>query len=156
MVDRIVSELGPWNWMVLGFVLLVMEIVLPGVFLLWIGIAALVVGAVSLFAWDAAFWGWQTQVLLFLVLSLASAYVGKTLVGSSRKDDSDQPLLNRRGVQLIGRTATLTEPITNGRGRVRLGDTLWRVSGPDLPAGAQVRVTGAADTDLELEVEPIP
>jgi membrane protein implicated in regulation of membrane protease activity len=155
MIDRILFELGPWNWMVLGFVLLVMEIVLPGVFLLWIGIAALIVGAISLFVWDAGFWSWQVQVLLFLVLSLASAYAGKKLVGSSRKDDSDQPLLNQRGVQLIGRTATLTEPISNGRGRVRLGDTLWRVSGPDLPAGAQVRVTGAADTDLELVVEAI-
>jgi membrane protein implicated in regulation of membrane protease activity len=56
---------------------------------------------------------------------------------------------------MIGRTATLAEPISNGRGRIRLGDTLWRVSGPDLPAGAQVRVTGAADTDLELVVEAV-
>jgi membrane protein implicated in regulation of membrane protease activity len=155
MLDRILFELGPWNWMVLGIVLLVMEIVLPGVFLLWIGIAALIVGAVSLFVWDAGFWPWQVQVLVFLVLSLVSAYVGKKLVGSSRKDDSDQPLLNRRGVQLIGRTATLTEPISNGHGRIRLGDTLWRVSGPDLPAGARVRVTAAADTDLDLIVEAI-
>jgi membrane protein implicated in regulation of membrane protease activity len=154
MLIRIFGELGPWNWMVLGFVLIVLEIVAPGVFLLWIGIAALVVGAISLFVWDAGFWTWQVQVLLFLVLSLVSAYAGKKLVGS-RKDDSDQPLLNRRGVQLIGRTATLTEPISNGRGRIRLGDTLWRVSGPDLPAGAQVKVTGAADTDLELVVEAV-
>jgi membrane protein implicated in regulation of membrane protease activity len=156
MIDRIVSELGPWNWMVLGFVLIVLEIVAPGVFLVWIGIAALIVGAISLFVWDAAVWTWQVQVLLFLALSLMSAYAGKKLVGSSRKDDSDQPLLNRRGVQLIGRTATLTEPISNGRGRIRLGDTLWRVSGPDLPAGARVKVTGAAETDLDLTVEPIP
>lgn len=156
MIDRIVSELGPWNWMVLGFVLIVLEIVAPGVFLVWIGIAALLVGAISLFVWDAAVWTWQVQVLLFLALSLVSAYVGTKLVGSSRKDDSDQPLLNRRGVQLIGRTATLTEPINNGRGRIRLGDTLWRVSGPDLPAGARVKVTGAAETDLDLTVEPIP
>ena len=54
-----------------------------------------------------------------------------------RGDESDQPLLNRRGEQLIGRIATLTEPIKDGRGRVRIGDTMWRVSGPDLPAGAQ-------------------
>ncbi|MDX8490687.1 NfeD family protein [Mesorhizobium sp. VK22B] len=154
MIDRIVSELGPWNWMVLGFVLLVMEIVAPGVFMLWIGIAALIIGAISLLAWDAAFWTWQVQVLAFLVLSLISAFVGKKVVGD-RHVNADQPLLNRRGAQLVGRTATLAEPIKNGRGRIRLGDTLWRVSGPDLPAGAQVRVTGAADTDLELTVEAI-
>lgn len=154
MLDRIVSELGPWNWMVLGFVLLVMEIVTPGAFMLWIGIAALLIGVVSLLIWDAAIWTWQVQVLAFLVLSLVSAYAGKKLVG--RKDGkTDQPLLNRRGQQLIGRMATLAEPIRDGRGRIKLGDTLWRVSGPDLPAGTQVRVVGAADTDLELTVEPV-
>jgi membrane protein implicated in regulation of membrane protease activity len=153
MLDRIVSELGPWNWMVLGFLLLVMEVIAPGIFMLWIGIAALLIGAASLLVWDAGFWTWQVQVLAFLVLSLASAYVGHR-IASARKA-SDQPLLNRRGQQMIGRTATLAEPIQNGRGRVKLGDTLWRVSGPDLPAGAQVRVTGAADTDLELTVEAV-
>lgn len=154
MIDRIFFELGPWNWMVLGFVLLVMELTTPGAFMLWIGIAALIIGALSLAIWDAAVWTWQVQVLAFLVLSVFSAIIGKTLAGS-RRTLSDQPLLNRRGQQLIGRMATLTEPIKNGRGRVKLGDTLWRVSGPDLPAGTQVRVTGAADTDLELTVEAV-
>lgn len=154
MIDRIFFELGPWNWMVLGFLLLVMELATPGAFMLWIGIAALVIGALSLAIWDAAVWTWQVQVLAFLVLSVFSAIIGKTLAGS-RRTLSDQPLLNRRGQQLIGRMATLTEPIKNGRGRVKLGDTLWRVSGPDLPAGTQVRVTGAADTDLELTVEAV-
>jgi membrane protein implicated in regulation of membrane protease activity len=154
MFDRIISELGPWNWMVLGFVLLVMEVIAPGVFMLWIGIAALLVGVVSLLIWDAGFWTWQIQVLVFLVLSLVSAFVGKKLVGG-RHVPTDQPLLNRRGAQMVGKMATLTEPIANGRGRIKLGDTLWRVSGPDLPAGTQVRVTGAADTDLELTVEAV-
>ncbi|AZO11654.1 MULTISPECIES: NfeD family protein [unclassified Mesorhizobium] len=154
MIERIVSELGPWNWMVLGFVLLVLEIVAPGVFMLWIGIAALIIGAASLLVWEAAFWTWQLQVLAFLVLSLVSAFIGKKVV-SDRNANADQPLLNRRGAQMVGRTATLAEPIKNGRGRIRLGDTLWRVSGPDLPVGTQVRVTGAADTDLELTVEAV-
>lgn len=155
MLERIFAELGPWNWMVLGFILLVLEIAVPGVFLLWIGIAALIIGAVSLALWDANFWSWQVQVVAFLALSLVSAYVGKQIVGR-RQDQSDQPLLNRRGEQMIGRTATLVEPIREGRGRIQLGDTLWRVSGPDLPAGTRVRVTGATDTDLELRVEPVP
>ncbi|RUU74056.1 NfeD family protein, partial [Mesorhizobium sp. M7A.T.Ca.TU.009.01.3.1] len=66
MIDRIVSELGPWNWMVLGFILLVMEVIAPGIFMLWIGIAALIIGAVSLLVRDAGFWTWQVQVLAFL------------------------------------------------------------------------------------------
>ena len=72
MLERIFAELGPWNWMVLGFALLALEIVVPGFFLLWIGIAALVIGALSLLIWDAGFWTWQVQVLAFLVLSLVS------------------------------------------------------------------------------------
>jgi membrane protein implicated in regulation of membrane protease activity len=72
-----------------------------------------------------------------------------------RRDDSDQPLLNRRSEQLVGKVATLTEPIRDGHGRVRIGDTMWRVTGPDLPAGTQVRVKAATATDLELVVEPV-
>ena len=152
MIERIVSELGPWNWMVLGLALLVLEIIVPGFFLLWIGIAALITGAVSLLLWDAGVWVWQVQVLLFLGLSLIAAYLGNKVMGGA-KEKTDQPLLNRRGEQMIGRIATLTEPITDGRGRVRIGDTMWRVSGPDLPVGAKVRVKAATETDLELVVE---
>ncbi|WP_378948826.1 NfeD family protein [Mesorhizobium sp. ANAO-SY3R2] len=154
MIAGIVAELGPWNWMLLGFVLLILEIFAPGVFMLWIGIAALLTGTLSLQLWDWAPWTWQVQVLVFLVLALASAYVGKRIVRNNG-DDSDQPLLNRRGAQMIGRTATLTEPIREGRGRIKLGDTTWRVTGPDLPAGTRVRVTGADAADLELVVEPV-
>ncbi|HEY6632761.1 MAG TPA: NfeD family protein [Rhizobiaceae bacterium] len=154
MLEQVFAELGPWNWMVLGFVLLTLEILLPGVFILWIGLAALIVGAASLMLWDASFWSWEVQVVTFLALALVSAIVGKKIMGSAR-DTSDQPLLNRRGEQLVGRTATLTEPITDGRGRVKIGDTVWRVSGPDLPAGTKVRVTSATDLDLELVVEPV-
>jgi membrane protein implicated in regulation of membrane protease activity len=154
MFDRIISELGPWNWMVLGFVLLVMEVIAPGIFMLWIGIAALLIGLISLLIWDAGFWTWEIQVLAFLALSLVSAFVGKKLVGR-RHDATDQPLLNRRGAQMVGKMATLAEPIKDGRGRIKLGDTLWRVSGPDLPAGTQVRVVSSADTDLELTVEAV-
>ena len=154
MIERFVTELGPWSWIVLGIVLLVLEIFAPGVFMLWIGIAALIVGAVSLLLWEASYWTWQAQVLLFLLLSLASAYAGKKWMGA-RRNVSDQPLLNRRGEQMIGRTATLGEPIREGRGRIQLGDTFWRVSGPDLPAGARVRVVAATESDLELVVEAI-
>ncbi|MGO4836414.1 NfeD family protein, partial [Rhizobiaceae sp. 2RAB30] len=107
MIESLLSELGPWNWMVLGFVLLALEILVPGVFLLWIGLAALATGALSLFLWSTAFWIWQVQVLVFLVLSLVAAYAGKRLM-AGRGDQTDQPLLNRRGDQLVGRIATLT------------------------------------------------
>jgi membrane protein implicated in regulation of membrane protease activity len=161
MIASIIAELGPWNWIVLGCVLLALEIAAPGFFLLWIGVAALITGAISLvpsafsiMLSDSPWWGWQTQVVVFLVLSVVFAYAGSRLM-RPKKGDSDQPLLNRRGEQLIGRTATLTEPIANGRGRIRIGDTLWRVTGPDLPVGTQVRVNAVTAADLELVVEKV-
>ncbi|MGE0500454.1 MAG: NfeD family protein [Rhizobiaceae bacterium] len=152
MLETIFKELGPWNWMVLGFVLLSLEIVVPGFFLLWIGVAALVTGALSLAFWEAAFWTWHVQVVVFLALSLVAVVIGRRLIRGGG-DTSDEPLLNRRGEQLVGRLATLDEPIVDGRGRVRIGDTMWRVAGPNLPAGAKVRVVSAAASDLELIVE---
>ncbi|WP_336057525.1 NfeD family protein [Nitratireductor sp. CH_MIT9313-5] len=153
MIASIVSELGPWNWMVLGFVLLAAEILVPGVFLLWIGIAALLTGALSLQLWSLEIWSWQLQVLVFLLLSLAAVLVGKRLMDRTADEETDQPLLNRRAEQLVGRTAVLEEPITNGFGRIRLGDTTWRVEGPDLPVGSRVRVKAAHDAQLVVESE---
>jgi membrane protein implicated in regulation of membrane protease activity len=150
-MERIFAELGPWNWMVLGFILLALEIVLPGVFLLWIGVAALLVGALSLQLWEAAWWGWQVQVLVFLALSLASAYAGHRIM-RDRQTDSDQPLLNRRDAQLVGRTATLQEPILEGHGRIRIDDTLWKVVGPDAAPGTRVKVVAAGGGELTVEI----
>ena len=154
MLYSIFSDLGPWNWIVLGMALLAMEILVPGVFLLWIGIAALAIGALSLVIWEWSYWVWQAQVVAFLALSLATVVVGKRLM-TGRGDGTDQPLLNLRAEQLVGQVATLAEPIENGRGRLRLGDTVWRVAGPDLPAGARVRVAGVGKLDLELVVEAV-
>lgn len=151
MLLAFLRELGPWNWMLLGGTLLVLEILLPGVFLLWIGIAAILTGGLSLQLWGFAFWSWQVQVLVFLALSLVSAYIGKRVMDARQAEETDEPLLNRRAEQLVGRTAALEEPITHGRGRIRLGDTTWRVAGPDLPAGSRVRVVAARGSELQVE-----
>ena len=150
MIERIVMELGAWNWMALGLVLLGLEIVVPGIFLLWIGIAAIIVGALTLMIGDVAMWSWQLQIVLFLVLSLVSAYIGKKVMAKS-EGVSDEPFLNQRAEQLVGRTATLAEPIAEGRGRIKLGDTQWRVSGPDLPVGAKVKVVSTDGSELSVE-----
>ncbi|HEV7415627.1 NfeD family protein [Tianweitania sediminis] len=150
MITTTLGELGPWNWILLGMVLLAAEIVLPGVFLLWIGIAALLVGALSLQIWEMAAWTWQLQTILFLVLALASAYLGSRWV---RVHDtaSDEPLLNQPATQLIGRTAVLGEPIRENRGRIRLGDTIWLVQGADADAGTRVKVVGTRGSELLVE-----
>ncbi|MCJ8509544.1 NfeD family protein [Rhizobium lemnae] len=152
MIASMIASLGPWNWWILGFVLLAAELAAPGVFLIWIGLAALVMGTASLFLWEQTLWSWQIQLLLFAFLSVIITLIGRRFYGS---DDAktDQPLLNRRGESLVGRTATLAEPIREGRGRIRLDDTWWPVSGPDLPAGMRVRV--AHWSGSELIVEPV-
>jgi inner membrane protein len=150
MIRSIVTELGPWAWWVLGIVLLILEVLMPGVFLVWIGIAAIITGALSLLLWEQALWTWQAQWLVFAVLSLAAALIGRRLI-STRGQGSDQPHLNQRGQSLIGRTATLEQPIAEGRGRIRLDDTMWSVQGPDLPVGARVRVTASNGRDLTVE-----
>lgn len=149
MIQRIVTELGPWAWWVLGIVLLILEVLMPGVFLVWIGIAAIVTGALSLLLWEAGFWTWHVQWLVFAALSLVSLFVGRRIV--STRLASDQPHLNQRGQSLVGRTATLEQPIAEGRGRIRLDDTMWSVEGPDLPIGARVRVTASNGRDLTVE-----
>ena len=150
MIGQIVAGLGPWNWVILGFVLLILEIAMPGVFFLWIGIAALMVGVIALLPGAVAF-GWQLQVLVFLFLAIASVFIGRRLM-SGGGAETDEPLLNKRAEQLIGQIATLSEAIVDGHGRVKLGDTVWRVTGPELPAGTRVRVTSAMDrTTLAVE-----
>lgn len=149
MLARIAAELGPWVWWVAGLVLLAAEMIVPGFFLVWIGLAALAVGILSLLLWDAGFWVWEVQLLLFAVFSVVTTFIGRKL--TLRHDTSDEPFLNQRGASLVGRTATLSEPITEGRGRIRLDDTIWQVMGPDLPVGARVKVVSSTGRDLTVE-----
>jgi membrane protein implicated in regulation of membrane protease activity len=149
MIAALATELGPWSWWIVGLVFLGLEILIPGVFLLWIGLAALVVGALSFAFWDMPAWSWQVQFLTFAVLSLGFAMIGRRV--SNAGSETDQPMLNRRVEGLVGRTATLEEPISEGQGRIRLDDTTWIVRGPDLPSGARVRVTAAQAGSLTVE-----
>ncbi len=150
MIAAFIAEVGPWSWWLLGLALLAAELLMPGVFLVWIGAAAIAIGALSLLFWEKPFWAWEVQALLFAALSVVFVFLGRRLL-SSGAGVSDQPLLNQRGQSLVGRTATLHEPIREGRGRIRLDDTFWTVQGPDLPAGTRVRVAKSIGRDLIVE-----
>lgn len=149
MIARLVLELGPWSWWVLGLVLLAAEVLVPGVFLVWIGLAALITGVLSLLLWDAAFWIWQVQLIVFALLSMIAVMIGRRIAATS--EESDEPLLNKRAEGLVGRTAVLEQPIAEGHGRVRLDDTTWAVEGPDLPAGTRVRIIASTGRHLTVE-----
>ncbi|MBB3457811.1 hypothetical protein FHT86_006129 [Rhizobium sp. BK313] len=150
MFDNLVVQLGPWSWWVLGLVLLAAELVVPGFFLVWIGLAAIIVGALSLLFWENTFWIWQVQLLVFAASAVIVTLLGRRYVYNNNQT-TDEPFLNQRGASLVGRTATLNEPITEGRGRIRLDDTFWTVMGPDLPAGTRVKVVASNGRDLTVE-----
>ena len=150
MLDNLIGELGPWSWWVAGFVLLAAELIAPGFFLVWIGLAAVIVGALSLAFWDSAFWIWQVQLLVFAACAIIVTLLGRRYVYNNNQI-TDEPFLNQRGASLVGRTATLNEPIAEGRGRIRLDDTYWTVMGPDLPAGTRVKVVASNGRDLTVE-----
>ena len=129
--------LGPWGWMTGGIALCAMEMFLPGVFLLWIGIAAIATG-LSLFAAPLSL-AWT--LIEFGVLTLVFVLAGRKYYGSFDAI-GDRPFLNQRAEALVGSTFKLEQAIDDGAGRIRVNDSVWRVKGPDLPAGARVRVTG--------------
>lgn len=143
------ENLAYWHWFVLGVVLAAIEVMAPGTFLLWLGIAAGVVGVVVLIVPDLA---WEWQLALFAVLSVVSVLIGRAVM-KRYATPADDSTLNRRGEQFVGRVFVLAEPIENGRGAIRAGDSLWRVAGADRPVGSRVRVTGT-DGAL-LSVEPV-
>jgi membrane protein implicated in regulation of membrane protease activity len=140
--------LGAWNWFVVAVVFLVLEVTMPGVFMLWLGLAAIMVGIISL----ATVLSWQIQLIVFAVLSIACIPAWRYFARKVERP-GDQPFLNRRSEGYVGRVFTLEKPIIGGVGHIRIDDTLWRVSGPDLPAGSRVRVANA-DGAL-LAVEPV-
>ena len=138
-----------WHWWVLAVALLALEVAAPGTFFLWLAVAAAVVGLVVLVLPDLY---WQVQVLLFAVTGVA-AVIAWRIYAQRRPQTSDDPTLNRRGEQYVGQVFHLTEPISDGRGRMKVADTMWRVAGPDLPAGAKVRVVGVEGTVLRVNAE---
>lgn len=145
VVDFIASN-GPWSWLIAGLVLLALELVVPGGFLLWMGIAGIITGLTTL-VWAI---GWPAQWLIFGVFSLISIALWVRFT-RGRGDRSDRPLLNRRADQFLGQEAVLEQAIAQGFGRVQLGDTVWRVSGRDLPVGARVKVVGSDGNVLKVE-----
>jgi membrane protein implicated in regulation of membrane protease activity len=137
---------GAWSWLIAGLVLLGLELLLPGGVFVWLGIAAMITALVS-FAFPL---DWPREFGLFGILGIL-AIVFWLRVIRLRGNRTDRPLLNRRAERFVGQEAVLDEPITDGYGRVPLGDTVWRIAGPDLPAGRRVRIVGHEGAVLKVE-----
>ena len=134
-------------WAALAVTLFAAEALAPGAFMLWMGIAA---AAVFLTVWAIDGMRVLLQVILFVVLSFVSIQVYRTWF-RQRARPSDQPLLNRRAEQLIGRVVTLDQAISAGVGRAKVDDAFWVVAGPDLPQGSTVRVVAVDGMTLKVQ-----
>jgi inner membrane protein len=141
------STLLFWHWWILALALISIEMVAPGFFLMWIGGAAAVTGLITLIIPSLP---WEAQFVVFGVLAVASV-VGARFYIKRNPIETTDATLNKRGAQYIGRTFSLEEAIVNGTGKVRVGDSVWRAFGPDLPAGDRVKVTGVEGAALKVE-----
>ena len=135
-------------WWILALLLIAGEVMMPGYFLLWLGIAA---AAMGVLLWLVPGMGLLLQAVLFAMLALAACLAYARWLRpriERRAPGSDR--LNRRGEQMIGQRYELVEAIVNGRGKVRVGDGQWLVSGPDLPLGSTVEVVAVDGTTLKV------
>jgi len=145
----LITSLGAWSWIILGGILLAIEVMAPGTFILWLGLSAILVGAISF----AINWGWQEQGVAFAILAVASVALWWRFGRRDRQEpaESDQPFLNQRAQGFVGRVFTLEKPIVDGAGTVRIGDTIWRVTGPDCAAGSRIKIARAEGPMLFVE-----
>ena len=136
-----------YGWWLLALVLVGTELMVPGFFMLWIGIAAALVGVILLVAPQLSF---ESQAIAFAVLAVISCFVYWKFIRGAVDEDSPLPLLNRRGEQLIGRRYVLDTAIVNGQGKARVGDSHWLVEGPDLPEGTTIEVVSVDGATLKV------
>jgi membrane protein implicated in regulation of membrane protease activity len=145
MILETFRDLGPWSWWIVGVALLALELAMPGNVVVWFGVAAVLTGILALFA-DL---GWQVELLVFVVLSVVLVIAGRRLF-SREAAPGERPFLNDRARRLVGGSYVLHQPIVEGQGTIRVDDTNWRVTGPDLPSGSRVKVAGVDGTKLSV------
>lgn len=139
--------LGAWGWVILGMVLIAAEVLAPGIFLIWFGLAALLTGAIV----GLTDLSWQIAALVFAGLSLVCVFAGRLLMRHKGEEPDAATGLNDRGRQLVGRVFRLEATMTGGEGRIRIGDSSWRVIGPELLAGSEIKVVGVEGATLVVE-----
>ena len=145
-IVEMVQRMQWWHWWILAAVLAAVETLLPGAVAIWFAASAAVVGALLLLVPVP----WPLQLVLFGVLGAVAVYLWRRY-DRSGQESSPLPYLNQRSAQYVGQICVLTEAIQQGYGKARVGDGVWKVRGPDLPAGAQVRVVSAEGALLVVE-----
>jgi membrane protein implicated in regulation of membrane protease activity len=143
-MEQIFPWLGDWTWWILAGLLLIFELLAPGIFFMWLAAAAVLTGLAAM-VFDMS---WQAEFMVFAILAVVSVFAGRSLYQGRVVKPADNPYLNRRQEGYIGRRFTLKQPIVDGRGKLTIEDTVWEVEGPDMQKGTHVRITGVKDMRL--------
>ncbi len=147
MASGIYDNLVYWHWWIVAIVLLILEIFSPGAFFMWMSAAAGVTGVILLTAPELS---WQTQFIIFSLTSVFAIIAGKMWF-KRNPIDTENPSLNSREDELIGRVFEVEQAIINGSGRVKVGESTWKANGPDSKVGASVRVISVSGAELTVE-----
>ena len=148
-MESIFTNLEFWHWLTFAIILIILEIFSPGVFFLWLGISAASVGIIMMFQTTIT---WQSQFIWFAILSVLSITIWLVTRRFFPPAEPEVSHLNRRAEQYIGRTFNLVEPITNGMGKIKVDDSMWRVYGPEANSGMMVKVIGVDGTVFKVEL----
>jgi len=144
----ILTELNSWHWGIIAVIFVVLEMFVPGAFLVWMGVAAAVVSLVMVIFPSM---GWEIQFLIFAIVSVASIF-GWRIYAKKHPTVTDQPRLNQRGEQYVDRIFTLEEPVINGQGKIKVDDSTWKIEGDDCEAGTKVKVVGVDGVVLKVDM----
>ncbi len=137
---------GGYAWLLLAVALGAAELAVPGVFLAFVAIAAAITGALAVLFPALTM---PAELAVFGAWSVVTVVVGRRWY-ADYPVDSDDPLLNDRAARLIGEDVVVVEALTDGVGRVRVGDSEWIARGPDMPVGHRVRIVGVAGSTLTV------
>lgn len=143
-----IASLEHWGWWILALLLVIIEVFAPSTFFLWLGISAGIIGGVIFIYPDIS---WEMQWTLFAVISIVSVVASRFIL-QKKPQETDNPTLNKRGAQYIGRDFQLSEAIVNGRGKIHVDDSHWVVEGADAEVGSTVTVIGVDGTRLMVEI----
>lgn len=147
-MTELLSGMDPMMaWLIIGAVLMLLELIVPGVYLFWLGAAALAVGGLLSFI-SLEF---TIQILLFAIFSVIALVIGVKVYKGKNRDIETHHLNQVRGAEYIGKTYTLTADITNNSGRLPIGDSVWSIQGENLPAGSQIKITKIVGNTLHYE-----
>jgi inner membrane protein len=146
-MNQFFVDSGPWFWWIIAGILLFAEMAMPGIFMLWLAVAAALTAVIDM----AAHLSWMGEILTFAALSMVLVLASWRFVMAGRNVKSDSPHLNQKHSGFIGKTYILNTAIINGSGKIKVEDALWDVDGPDAEQGTRVKVTGVDGLRLVVE-----